>query len=240
MKEVEPELTTGKTKIISFAGIDKYDYILLLAQILLNLRYKVLVIDLSENAALSDALYEVKDDYETEESPMILNHKQLEFIPKVEDACYRGDFFNPYLYKLNEDYDFILVDYGFDVLKDSIKKSDELVIVTDMQKHNMNHLSSLFEQKELNTDIILEQVVKCKIQGESLMREVPLDNCCIFYMPLCTKDTKNRILMQYTRVYTGYQPSHQMKKLLLHLTHRVVHRSDQEIIRALSDAIRGK
>ena len=208
----EPE---EKSKIISFVGGDKYDLERYLAELLYQLGYKVLFVDLSESKALSETLYDFEGLGCEITDPCILEHKGIDFIPRLEDWQLYSDFINPYLYQQNNEYDFVIVDYGFLIGHSALSRSCLLFLVSDMQKHNFNRIRLLFSEMELPKFIIMQDIVPCKIKAEDLVLD-PISGIKnqIHYMEYDVNVKSNRLLLQYTRTLNLKKVSNQVKEIL--------------------------
>lgn len=125
----------NKCDVIGFLGIEKYDIIIYLSMILVGRGSKVLLIDSSKEESLKYCI----------SIPEALN-------PKVDIINYRGlDFIMGRSYReFEEEYDYILIDYGFERKTKEIIDMDKLVFVTDKQLHNVKRLT-----KVLNTEATL-------------------------------------------------------------------------------------
>ncbi|MDD5937053.1 MAG: hypothetical protein PUC65_16060 [Clostridiales bacterium] len=242
MKEYYAQTSGCEAKTISFLGVESYDLILYLARILSNLEKRILVIDVSERGALSDGLYDSGEGLVDITEPGILTHQGIDFIPRMEEWIYRGDFYNQYLYHTNCDYDYILVDYGFHIGHTAIEKSSLVIMVSDMQKHNIQCLLPVMEQLDLPKELVIKDVVPCKIKPKDLLpdkiREI---KNVIHYLDIDINDIANKIQMQHTRLITVKKCSKKMKDLLCGVVSRIEKdRTKKEIVEAISVTWRGK
>jgi len=134
----------NQATIIGWVGIEKYDIILYLAKLLTCLNKKVLLIDRSENEALSYCI----------PTPAMLN-------PKTSKITFRNiDFIKDRNVSdfVHDDYDYILIDFGFKTAHADIYKCSKIIIVTDKQQHNINKIKTL----KFNTEDVL---LILKVQG---------------------------------------------------------------------------
>ena len=111
--------------IIGFAGIEKYDLIINLALILRKLDKKVAIYDLSESKAIC---YTVPYGLE----PGAADLKGADVFSDVST-----------LVDNKTSYDYILIDFGFDVHNEAVALCKELYIVTDFQMQNYKKLLEL-------------------------------------------------------------------------------------------------
>ena len=110
--------------IIGFAGIEKYDVIISLALILRKLEKKVAIYDLSESKAIC---YTVPYGLEP-------GAADLKGADVFSDASTLADN--------TAAYDYVLIDFGFDVHNEAIALCKEIYVVTDFQ---MQHYKRLLE-----------------------------------------------------------------------------------------------
>lgn len=242
MKEYYAQESECEAKTISFLGIESYDIILYLARILSNLGKRILVIDVSDRGALSNGLYDSSEALVDNTEPGILSHQGLDFIPRVYEWIYRGDFYNQFLYHTNCDYDYILIDYGLNIGHTAIEKSTLVIMVSDMQKHNIESLLPVMEQLDLPKEIVIKDVVPCKIKAKDLLpdkvREI---KNVIHYLDIDINDIANKIQMQHTRLISLKKCSKKMKDLLCGVVNRIEKdRTKKEIVEAISVTWRGK
>ena len=111
--------------IIGFAGIEKYDLIINLALILRKLDKKVAIYDLSESKAIC---YTVPYGLE----PGAADLKGADVFSDVSTLADN-----------KTSYDYILIDFGFDVHNEAVALCKELYIVTDFQMQNYKKLLEL-------------------------------------------------------------------------------------------------
>lgn len=242
MKEYCVQESESEAKTISFLGVEPYDFILYLARVLSNLGKKVLVIDISDRAALTEGLYDTSDAQVAITEPCILNLKGIDFIPKLEEWIYCGEFYNQFLYHTNCDYDYILVDYGFNIAHTAISKSTLVILISDMQKHNINCMSPIMEQFDLPKVLIIKDIVPSKIKAKNLLSDnIKGIQNMIYYLDLDVNDLANKIQMQHTRSINVRKCSKEMKNLLSGVVNLIEHdKTKKEIVEALSVTWRGK
>lgn len=242
MKEYCVQESELEAKTISFLGVEPYDFILYLARFLSNLEKKVLVIDISDRAALTDCLYDTSEAQVAIIEPCILNLKGIDFIPKLEEWTYRGDFYNQFLYHTNCDYDYILIDYGFNIAHTAISKSTLVILISDMQKHNINSMRPIMEQFDLPKALIIKDIVPSKIKAKDLLSDsMKAIQNMIFYLDLDVNDLSNKIQMQHTRSINLRKCSKRMKNLLCGVVSLIEKdRTKKEVFEALSVTWRGK
>ncbi len=242
MKEYCIQESGLEAKTISFLGVEPYDLILFLARILSNLGKKVLIIDVSDRAALTESLYDTSEAQVAITEPCILNLKGVDFIPRLEEWIFRGDFYNQFLYHTNCDYDYILVDYGFNIAHTAISKSTLVILLSDMQKHNINSIRPVMEQLDLPKALIIKDIIPSKIKAKDLISDnIKGIKNMIYYLDLDINDLSNKIQMQHTRSINLRKCSKKMKNLLCGVVNLIEQdRTEKDIVEALSVTWRGK
>lgn len=113
-------------KFIGFIGIDKYDIIHYTARVLKNLGKEILLIDASERKALTASIPLTAET--------IFDYNGIDFVSSLGAAK---------KYAVLSNYDYVLIDFGFQKNNPLIHKCNEIWLVSDMQKHNIMHLRSL-------------------------------------------------------------------------------------------------
>lgn len=223
MVEIFSNEPIEKSKIISFVGVDKYELERYLAKMLFQLGYKVLMIDLSETRALSESLYDMEGLGCEITMPCILEHKGIDFVPWFEDWQLYSEFINPYLYQMNNEYDYVIVDFGFLIGHSAISRSHMLFLVTDMQKHNFNKIRLLFAGLELPKIIVIKDIVPCKINAKNLMLEdISGTKNQIHYLEYDVNDKSTRLLLQYTRTANLKKLSKKVREVLFQVLQSLI------------------
>lgn len=217
------------SKMIGFLGADKYDILLYLSKILTRLNQKVLLVDYSENRALTccipipgkrQGILTIRDRTGAYLEPS--GRKTEE-----ERISYQGiDFLIEPLYgqlmEMKERYDLILVDLGFQVYSKLIHECNQIYLSLDQQLHNIMQLkpiSLMGEEVEKKCFILFRQVYDCKISTAYLLEElalnVPEDNIFPYYQE--TMDMKYCIDSQYNHTFHFAHISRGLKSCLLYL-----------------------
>lgn len=135
---------------IAFVGSDKVEYILWFSQILKKLGSRVLIADLSDRG---DLAYCIDGECRNGE---LSSYCGVDFI--------RGNI------KANNEYDYVLVDFGFRFSQD-IAKCGSCIIFTDLQKHNVNRLKKL-ELGKKTCMLVVKDLVKYKVTPKYLIAEL--------------------------------------------------------------------
>lgn len=127
----------NNSQIVGFIGIDKYEIILYLANVLVKLEKKVLLIDAAETSALSYC-FSVPGDVDLKRET--ITHVGLDYTKNLDLELHK------------EKYDVILIDYGFSFRREDLEDHNSICLVTDKQLHNLNRLSKV---KAANQDTFL-------------------------------------------------------------------------------------
>ena len=215
------------TKMIGFLGGDKYDILLYLSKILNRLNKKVLLVDYSENRALTYSIPSVLLEQPIYTVYKNSNKAYEEAVRNTESISYQEiDFlFEPKyeeLEALEEQYDVILIDFGYQVFSKFLSRCEEIFLCLDPKLHHIIQLKPL---AKISTDfkdhihLIFRQVYDCKINVsfvcEELGMEFPKDHIYTYYEE--TLDMKYCIDSQYNHVYHFMKISKGLKECLMYL-----------------------
>ncbi len=154
--------------MVVYVGVEVFDILIYLGQILSKLGRKVLVIDHSETKLLSSSIPSPIDISCTEN---LVHYHNIDF------TCL------PLNKEMKEKYEDILIASGFNEAYKDISKSTRLVYVTDLYRHNSWRLGSLgygnilgkYTQRELliksRNDVTIEPLVIAKIIDQNILKE---------------------------------------------------------------------
>lgn len=199
MQEIFATSSNSNTKVIGFAGSDKYDLIMYLACILQQMDQKVLLIDLSDAGALSEVLQDSELSQIEITHPCIMDYRGMHYIPRFEHWQLRMDIVSPYLYHENQDYNYVLVDFGFQTGHSALIRCDMMILVSDMQKHNFIRIKSLMEHATNSHIIVWRDVIACKIRPMDLLSQEIVQEGNIVILDFDRNDYMGRIQMQYSK-----------------------------------------
>lgn len=153
-----------QSNIVGFVGAKKDDILLYLAKILSRLGKKVLLVDYTENRALT---YCIKVPYH-EQSFFHLSEQEVDFMiePQYE-----------YLFQVQNSYDVILVDFGFQVYSKLIAQCKILYCCVDTQLRHMlliRPLKQFMEQRQEQCFLIFRKIKGCNVDASYLINEVDI------------------------------------------------------------------
>ncbi len=188
--------------IIGFLGSDKHEIILYLSRILYHLNKKVLLVDFAENEALTQS---IPIPTMLKESNTYLDYRGIDFI--------RGE---NYYFNINEDYDYVLLDFGYNYSTLSSIVCDQIIYVTDLQLHNAKRIKIGRQKGDPKSHIIIKDVFKCKIGPENILREIhpkiSIEN--VYIIEQDAIDIKFKIHSQYNQTFYFDKLSKSMKSFL--------------------------
>ncbi len=213
-----------KANTVGFLGIETYDLILYISKLLLNLNQKVLVIDNSETEALTCCV----------PIPESLN-------PKISKINYRNiDFVKERsVMEYIDDYDYILIDFGFKTTHKDIKSCSFVYLVTDKQQHNILRIQNL----KLTQDayLIIKDIIKNENAAYLLdnLKENKINIKQYYYLYYDDADKENMISLQYNNDIKFKNQSGQLKYLLNQLIVETLHFNKTEVGQAYKKAKRG-
>ena len=222
------------SKIIGFLGADKYDILLYLSRILCRLNQKVLLVDYSEDRALTYCIpipggcsglvtfHESNAVCMQEEKSQIyyekIAYQGVDFLiePKYQD-----------LLKMQGEYDIILVDFGFQVYSQLISQCSQIFLCMDQQLHHicqLKPLKVLEEGIEERCSLVFRQIYDCKISAAYLMEEINLtikeDSIFEYYQE--TSDLKYCIDSQYNHTFQFAHISKGLKSCILFILRKIL------------------
>lgn len=198
-----------ENKIIGFLGVDKYDIILYLSRILYKLNKKILLLDCSENRALTYSipmpnhiLCEGDDSY-------IVNYRGI-------DCASNSVITQEIMEKYKQEYHVILMDFGFQENHELVENCTHIVLVLDQKLHNLKRIRQFSLPKECEKFLIFYEVYGCKISLnyiiEELVFDIPEDN--IYEVFQDSVDIKRSIDCQYNDVIRFHKLTKPYQKLL--------------------------
>lgn len=214
-------------RILGFVGVDKYEIINYVARVFCNLEKKVLLIDHSELQALSYSL----------QLPYLLREDKVE--------CRKVDFIadKDLDDEVEEDYDYILIDFGFRVAHKDIPRCQDIYVVCDLQRHHVERLASLNLTPFQHRFLILKHVIDCKITSSYI--RMLLDNLCIIDTNCYTlyedwADFTNQLNCQYNHIFRFKNATKILKNMLYDIVTHALEDNEKEIHYAFRLAERGR
>lgn len=226
--------------MIGFMGVEKYEMILYLSRILKQLGKQVLVLDCSENGALDAGICYVREQEEIYGE--LLEYRGVDYINyTLKEETYTETYGT---YKtVKEQYDFTLVDFGFQEKHPLILECNRCFLVTDQQRHNVLRLKEMARQLYIPFIVIIRDVLACKV---SLRYFIDMfsgigraEEIMILYRN--ETDTKQQIQCQYSQGLNIHGLSKDTKEFLKKTVQILIPELTKlEIARALKQAERGK
>ncbi len=216
-------------KIVGFFGSDKYEILLYLSRILCHLKKKVLLVDFSETKALTQS---IPIPNILNESSTYLDYRGVDFI-KGENYCA----------SIGKDYDYVLIDFGFNREILSKIQCDNIIYVTDLQLHNVKRINILSKKGNPKQHVIIKDVLPCSITPEYVLLEINLglDIEDIYIIEQDAIDIKFKIQSQYSQTFFFDKLSKSMKTFLQDILFKFDENlSKNQIINAYRKAERGK
>lgn len=188
-------------RLMGFVGVDKYDIIHYLASTLTVLNKRVLVVDSSMHGSITCTMPSI---YRCERG--IFNYRDF-------DVVLHPDFS---MIDFNQ-YDFVLVDFGFDIKNRDMVRMHEVYMVTDMQMQNVLRFKELelwpYQERFLVVrDIVRLRSVDNYIIEEFLDKSVGPDNT--FAVQLDETDKIRMLDCMYNADYKFKDLSEPMRSLL--------------------------
>lgn len=197
--------------IIGFVGIDKYEYIIYLSRLLYHLNKRVLLLDSSDTGALTACIPvpgRLKDKRIEFRGIMFQDMRNIAAQSSEEEQGY-------------DEYDCILIDYGYDVNVIDSLFPDILIYVTDQQIHNINHLAELKAEAAIGKMLIIKNYIHHKTDSSYIMQQLRLseENLMGSYVLSPDElDEKSRLSCQTDYVVKLKKLSVLTKKLIREIT----------------------
>lgn len=190
-------------KLIGFLGCDKYEIILYLSRILYHLGKKVLLVDYAESEALYQSI-PIPDTLKEENN--YIHYSGIDFI--------QGKYYGR---NKKEEYDYILIDFGYDTSNIILSQCEKVLFITDLQLHNLKRIKNIFYNGNGEKYLIIKDVFPCKIKPEYIREQLSSlmigeEQVYILYQdPI---DMKYRIQSQYDHKFSFPKLSKPAKSFL--------------------------
>jgi hypothetical protein len=210
----------SKNVLIGFVGSDKAEIIHYISRVLHQLKQKVLLVDYCETRALSYS------------------------VPNVEEIAlfdYRGIDVTSKTNIPFSNYNFVLIDFGFHLTHSLLHSCNAIVIVSDLQIHNVKRLTPLKIKKGQARYLFIKDIVKGKIGSKYICNQLShlaLNqlNCVEFYYD--EKDLKTMLNCEYNQIFTFKRISWEQKQAIVTLLSQYF--EIKEINKSFKLAERGK
>ena len=234
-----------KQKKIGFVGVKKQDICVYFAAVLNNLGYQVLVEDLSYELEILSCIPE-------------LPKKRISYIRKMEEemsaVAEEGDtLFEKRTYKnvdyvggteeQEEEYDYILINLGEWAQSDRLKKLDEIIVVTDCEKQNVEKYRKFLRIFSLPMCLVVRNVHEFHRENRLLVELFEMEEWNLtdkVLLPFDLKDEEYRVSMQYEPYQEFRKISEEMNAMLIKFGRDYTENKMSELLFALRQARRGK
>lgn len=218
--------------MIGFAGVDKQDIVLYVARILYHLGKRVLIVDQSDSMAVKSS---IPCPVELEKS--MIEYRGMYF---VNGRAYEEDL-KESIHKYG--FDYIIMDYGFGFEDEVLCRLDQVIYVIDQQKHNVERLIHMIDNKCGHISLVIRDAVGHKSGMRNLIRHPKLNSIHknrIFIIYQDELDTICKIKCQYEIAFSFSKLSAPAQNTLKELTREIVPGLDKKtFLSAYSKAKRG-
>lgn len=209
--------------IVGFVGIESYDLIHYLSRIARALGQKSLMVDLSDNRALSHTIRNpLVPDGE------IVDFRGVDFIArKIDVSKFSG-------------YDYVFIDFGFQVNSTVIDVCDEVFCVTDFQRHNIARLREV-QLGEQFIILVLKDEVSINVKADAVLAQLPelqIDSENVYTIAHSDSNYASALGIQYGSVFRFDRITSDYKTLLLDYFSEMF--KESEVKAALKKASKGK
>jgi len=194
------------SNIIAYVGIDNFENMMYLSRILLKLGKRVLVVDHSETQSLT---YSIPQPIGVCCEKEIVTCRQVDFTTRAIDQ------------ELTENYDDILIAYGFTEPLQDISICSRLVWVTNFYRYNFERRVSLTYSDGMMHDatksLLIKDAFEIKITPEMVAErmdvQIPSENVYVLYRD--EKDYLNGLICHYNGAFRFMDISKQLKRYLM-------------------------
>ncbi len=166
---------------MGFIGIESYDLMIYLAMTMQALNCSVLLIDNSHELSLAEC---------------------IPGLPEATNASpvdYRGITTVKGLNELPDNYDYVLVYFGKDIAQ-GLENVNEVYMVTDYQKHNVNFLRSVELTEDNYPFLVVRDRVASKVTPESIhleLEELSIPSESVLTIEDSSYDLNLKVMCQY-------------------------------------------
>lgn len=194
---------------VGYAGMEAFDIILYIGQILARLHIPVLIIDLSDTGAMAKAIYHGMN---IDSTNTIVNYRSLNYTRAMPNDKELKDFAGGVVF----------VDFGFRSMDIKTIKLDYMNVVTDSLPSNIERVGTLLSEMSINntqTRLLIRNIISMD-DVERVKRNITQNNTWYsinyLYLELC--DYENAIRCQMSQTIGLRRVSKSMKKLIIHET----------------------
>lgn len=210
-------------RMIGFLGVEKFDIIFYTARIMRNLNCNVLVMDFADEKSIT---YSIPNNTHVP----VFNYNGIDFISDESAIKLCG-----------MQYDFILIDFGFNVNHKLLARCDEVYFVTNMFINNTSRLleTSLYENQE--RFLIIRDAYDYK-NITSVITAAFSDLCITpdmtFVIPQDEQDLENQFECMYNSVHLVNAMSSEMEQVLILIASKYF--IEKDLRAAIKSLARGK
>lgn len=188
--------------IVAYVGVSAFDIILYLSRILIKLDRRVLLVDNSETKALTCSFPQIQG---VNTNIGCITYRSVDFTTQTVT------------YELSEQYDDVLIDFGFHQTKMDISLLTRVIYVVDILENNIFKMASmenfsdtvgkaLFIRDMIDTRISIDHIISTVNKGISKSNT--------YLVPRDDGDYYNSFLCQLSKVPRFTHISHRMREVL--------------------------
>ena len=188
------------TKVIAFIGIDKFDFMHYISRIIHHMGKRVLLVDISENKALKASI-PIPESFELSE----IDYRGVGFTTNIEEQIMEG-------------YEYILIDFGFNINHDYIEKCDQIIMVSNLELNHVEALAKL-EINENKTTLVIRDTIPYKVDSVYVKKQMNQHEQIqyVYELEYDSIDYKERL----NCFYTNRIKFKHCTKYMRHLVHRL-------------------
>ena len=202
--------------VIAYYGIENYDLIIYLSKILSNLNKKVIVLDHSEARGLFYTI-PLPKGIDVVKEPITFRHVDFSVMPLTD--------------KILEQYDDVLVSYGFNMPENMV--FSKAVYVTDLYLHNIVRVNKILTDICMNS-LLVRNIVDVKYDTDMIMEHTgfKIDKSEIDFIAHDENDVANAIMCQHNKSFRFMNISGDVKKYLIKEVRKLYPNIDNKRINA--------
>ena len=192
--------------VVAYVGVDNFDIILYVSRILIKLGRKVLVVDHSETNSIK---YSIPKPEGVDVTMDVITFRHVE-VTLMEVSK-----------ELAEQFDDILIAYGFNWPENDIKLCNKIIYVTDMYRYNLKRLNLLSYEEVMLSSVekrllirsVMDTMLDISYFTHEINKQIERDN--ISYLYQNEQDDSNALLCHTNQVVRFHKITKQLKMYLL-------------------------
>lgn len=212
-------------KIVGFVGVESCEMICYLGRLLFKLGKRVLLADCSEFGALMECVPEPhfsRKPEATELPELVLEHNGLDYLNYGEyNSFVIGAVAENSLYR--NEYDYLLIDFGFKVKHETVEKCDYLIQCCDQHIYNIRRFGGMAGKSEQKRCVLIRNYVNNGLSGKRILQELKTDedNEKVIILPYSETDFVHHLRKRYPAQDSFAGCSSELKRVLVEIASKI-------------------